>query len=328
MANCSSQIIQKLLEDAKQRQRHIVLCEGADQRIQEAAFKAASEGIANISIIGHDIKNIPEHSALNIIDPRTSSQASQFAQELFNLRSHKGMTLEQANEAILDPLIFAQLMVKTGQADGSVAGAVYTTADVVRSAIQIIGSQAGTKTISSFFLMLRQTPFPNGSNALILADCALVIEPNADQLAEIAISSARSAQSLLGTKPTVAMLSFSTAGSAKHPDVTKVQNATKLAQQLAPELEIDGEMQLDTAIVPSIAQRKYKNSKIAGNANVLIFPNLAAGNIAYKICERIGGATAVGPFLQGLNRPANDLSRGCNTDDIFYAIAITSLQAN
>lgn len=312
------QALDRLLDTARRHPKRIVLCEGEDPRVRQAAQRAAGDGIAEVLMLG---------AGPGAIDPRGSGWLEAFTGALLELRRHRGMTEEQARAAVLDPLVFANLMVRLGHADGSVAGAVHTTADVVRTALQVLGKRQGVDTVSSFFLMMRDEPFLPGTQAMIFSDCGLVVEPSADELAEIALASADSARNLLGIEPRVAMLSFSTSGSARHTEVEKVQQATRLVRARAPGLAVEGEMQLDTAIVPDVAARKWPGSSVAGQANVLIFPNLAAGNIGYKLSERLGRATALGPLLQGLNRPANDLSRGCSADDIYNVIAVTSIQA-
>lgn len=320
--------LETIFEKARRQLMRIVLCEVADPRVQEAARRAAADGLAHIIMVGSGQDESSESAAtLEFIDPENSPWREAFERELLALRQSRGMTASLAAETVCQPLIFAMLMVRLGYADGSVAGADHTTADVVRSAIQIVGMRPSAKVVSSFFIMIREEPFLPDTQAMIFSDCGLVIDPNAEELAEIALSSAHSASTLLGLEPRVAMLSFSTRGSAVHQEVDKVRRATELAQVQAPHLAIDGEMQLDTAIVPQVADRKWPESHVAGKANVLIFPNLAAGNIGYKLCERLGHSTAIGPLLQGLNKPANDLSRGCSVEDIYNVIAVTAVQA-
>ena len=265
---------------------------------------------------------------LTIRDPANDPETAALAERLFQHRQHKGMTPEKAAAEIRKPLVFANMLVAEGKVDGSVAGAVHTTADVVRAAIQLIGTAPGTSLVSSFFLVALDKPHHPMQGGLIYTDCGLVINPTSEELVDIARAGSRSAQQLLGEEPRVAMLSFSTAGSGgKHPDVEKVQRAVALLAAAEPDLKLDGEVQFDAAMVPSIATRKLPDSKLKGRANVLVFPNLDAGNIGYKITERIGGAMVVGPLLQGLRRPANDLSRGADTPDIVNAIAVTALQS-
>lgn len=319
---------------ARQAPKRIVLCEGEDLRVLTAAAKAASDGMAQIILVGDSQKIAAlasdqglDTGRLQLVDPRHSELRPQFERTLLELREKRGMTPEQAEAAVLQPLTFAMLMLREGHADGSVAGAIHTTADVVRSAIQIVGVRADTPLVSSFFIMLRDEPFHTSTQAMIFSDCGLVIDPDEKELAEIALAAAGSARALLDTEPKVAMLSFSTNGSAHHHRVEKVRQATERVRAMRPDLLIDGEVQLDAAIVPAIAERKLPGSQVGGQANVLIFPNLDAANIGYKLTERLGGATAIGPLLQGLNKPANDLSRGCSTDDVHNVIAITVLQA-
>lgn len=326
--------LHRIIEQAQADPRKIVLCEGDDPRILQAAVRANQEGIAKITLVGERAKINAlateqgiDLSGITLIDPADSTHTEIFAQELFALRQAKGMSMEQARAKVQDPLCYADLMVRLGHADGSVAGAVHTTADVVRNAIQIIGVQPAFKLVSSFFLMMLCQPFHSLKGGLIFSDCGLVVDPNAEELSEIAMAAADSARQLLMEEPRVAMLSFSTSGSAHHALVDKVTAAATRVKELRPELAIDGDVQLDAALVAEIAQRKVKGSIVHGNANVLIFPNLDAGNIGYKMAERVGGAVAIGPLLQGLQKPANDLSRGCSTEDIFNVIAVTVVQA-
>lgn len=314
--------------------RRIVLAEGEDARVLKAAVIAVERGIANVVVLGNaaSVKSLAQAEGISLVgvelvDPATAPERSRYADVLYSLRKAKGMTKAQAEEAIADPLHYAQMMVREGDADGSVAGAVYTTGDTVRAAIQIIGMAPQSSLVSSFFLMMLCEPFHDLKGGVIFSDCGLVIDPDAEQLANIAMSAADSAQNLLGEAPRVAMLSFSTSGSASHAAVTKVVEATNRVKAQRPEMIIDGDVQLDAAIVAEIAERKVANSQTHGRANVLVFPNLEAGNIGYKLAERIGKAEAIGPILQGLNKPANDLSRGCSVTDIVNVVAITVVQA-
>ncbi len=326
--------LNNIFKRASEDPRAIVLAEGEDPRIIEAAVVATEKGIADITLLGN-VDRIKAKAAelglslraIALLDPTTSEATPRYAEALYQLRQAKGMTEEKAAELIQDPLYYAQMMVHLGDAEGSVAGAVYTTGDTVRSAIQIIGMAESSTMISSFFLMMLCEPFHQLKGGVIFSDCGLVIDPDAQQLAQIALSASESARNLLAEEPRVAMLSFSTSGSAKHSAVDKVVEATRLVKEKAPTLAIDGDVQLDAAIVAEISDRKVSNSATGGRANVLIFPNLEAGNIGYKLAERIGQADAIGPILQGLRKPANDLSRGCDANDVVNVIAITVVQA-
>ncbi|WP_206952511.1 phosphate acetyltransferase [Trinickia acidisoli] len=326
--------LNRIIEAARGSPMRIVLCEGEDPRVLAAAVRASREGVARIMLVGNPdaIRHVAAREALvlddvALIDPAVSEWREPFADELVALRGSKGMTRELAQSEVLKPLVFAALMVRRAHADGSVGGAVHTTADVVRTAIQLIGIEPSFKLVSSFFLMMLCEPFHRYKGGLIFSDCALVVDPDSAQLAEIAMAAADSARNLLMEEPRVAMLSFSTSGSAHHAHVDKVIEATQRVKSLRPSLAIDGDVQLDAAIVAEIAERKIEHSQVGGHANVLVFPNLDAGNIGYKLAERIGGAKAIGPLLQGLNHPANDLSRGCSAEDIYYVIAVTAVQA-
>jgi phosphate acetyltransferase len=317
-------ILDQICNKAKLSPKRIVLPEANDSRIVEAARMTLKEGVADVVLVGSDL-SIDD---INVESPISSNSRSRYVDALFKLRRHKGLSLEQANNLLNDPLVFAAMMVNQGDADGMVAGAINTTADVVRTAIQLVGMSDSSNLVSSFFLMIFDKDCHPLKRGFIFSDGGLVINPDVYQLAHIALSSAKSAKSLLSEEPKVAMLSFSTHGSAKDESVDKVRIATKLARDLSPDLKIEGEMQVDAALVPDIAVRKMEGGQLSGDANVLIFPDLNSGNIAYKVAERLGGAIAIGPLLQGLKYPVNDLSRGCSVNDIFHAIAITSVQAN
>ncbi|MCR4621238.1 MAG: phosphate acetyltransferase [Clostridiales bacterium] len=322
-------IIDTIFAKAKSNVKHIVLPEGDEKRNIQAAAKIVKEGIATITVLGNEdaVKKAAAETGtdlagIEIIDPATSGKTASYASLLYELRKAKGMTEEEAAKKVLDPMYYGILMVKSGDADGLVSGAVHSTADMLRPALQVIKSKPGIKTVSSCFLI--ESPI---YGVMIFSDCAVNIAPSAEELANIAVAAAESAVSLGGIEPKVAMLSFSTKGSAKHDNVTKVQEATALAKQLAPELKLDGELQLDAAIVPSVGELKAPGSEVAGHANVLVFPDLQAGNIGYKLAQRFGKAEAYGPILQGIAKPCNDLSRGCSVDDIVATVAITAVQA-
>jgi len=323
-------IIEDIREKAKILNRRIVFPESLEKRTLEAVIKLTSEGICKCTLIGnqeainslalsHQL-SIPK--SVQIIDPEKSEKAFDYANELFNIRKSKGLTHEEAKNKIIDPLYWGAMMVRRGDADGCVAGAVNTTGDVLRAGIQVIGMQEGIKTVSSVFIMV----LPSGK-VLTYGDCAVVPYPNEEQLANIAVMSAQTHLQLTGETPSVAMLSFSTKGSAIHESADKVIKALSIAKTINPNLNIDGEMQFDAAYVAEIGAKKYPNSTVAGKANVMIFPNLDAGNISYKITERLGGAEAIGPIIQGLAKPMNDLSRGCKSEDIVTVAAICALKA-
>ncbi|NNE53813.1 MAG: phosphate acetyltransferase [Sulfitobacter sp.] len=328
-------VLSALRQRAAARPAHIVLSEGHDPRVVAGALEAARAGIAKITLIGtHEEVSArlakagatPDDGIL-IQDPATSDLTQSAIDTYFDLRKHKGIRRDFAEEQVRDPLIFATLMVRKGQADGTVGGAVATTSDTVRAALQVIGKAKDAPLVSSFFLMALPEDHPSGRAALTFGDCGLVIEPDAGELAAIAAASAASHRQLLGESPKIAMLSFSTMGSARHPKVAKVTDALALLRKAHPDLPADGELQFDAAFVPDVGAAKAPGSDVAGHANVMIFPNLDAGNIGYKIAQRIGGCAAIGPILQGLAKPANDLSRGCTAEDVLNMIAVTTLQA-
>ncbi|MCQ2157084.1 MAG: phosphate acetyltransferase [Bacteroidales bacterium] len=329
-------LIESIISRAKSNRQRIVLPESLEERTIKAADKALADDLAEIILIGSrkeilekaeslSLKNI---SKATIIDPATSEKTAEYANLLYELRKSKGMTPEQAEELVKNPLYFGCLIIKSGDADGQISGALSTTGDTLRPALQIIKCKPGISCVSGAMLTITRTPEYGENGVLVIGDIAVTPVPDANQLSQIAICTAETAKSVAGfTEPRVAMLSFSTKGSAKHEVVDKVVEATSIAKQMNPELKIDGELQADAALVPSVGQKKAPGSEIAGKANVLVFPNLEAGNIGYKLIQRLGNADAIGPILQGIARPVNDLSRGCSVDDIYKMIAITACQA-
>jgi len=329
-------LLEVIKENAREQPKRIVLPEGNETRTLQAADEVLKTKIAEIILIGdpseikrnaisHDLKNLDKAT---VIDPENLEKKDVYTNLMVQLRSHKGMTKEKAMELLKDPLFLATLMIKNGDADGEVAGAMNATGDVLRPAFQYVKTLPGISVVSGAFIMILPEKTFGENGMLIFADCAVHPDPDERQLAEIAIATAQTAKSIAKIDPRIAMLSFSTKGSANHEMVDKVVNATRIAKEMDPTLQIDGELQVDAALVEAIGSKKAPGSSIAGNANVLVFPSLEAGNIGYKLVQRFANAEAVGPILQGMAAPINDLSRGCSVEDIINMIAITANQAS
>jgi phosphate acetyltransferase len=329
-------LIDKIKAKAKLNLQTVVLPESYDERMLYAAEKIAEQGLAKVVLLGNPgkVKESATAKGVNldgveIVDPCTSEKLASYVDGLVEIRKKKGLTPEDARKMLTaeDNLYYAGMMVRMGDAGGCVAGATSTTGNVLRASIQTIGTAAGIKTVSSFFIMITKDAKFGEDGVVFFADCAVNPNPDSQALAEIAVATAGNCKAFLDVEAKVAMLSFSTKGSASHPDVDKVTKAVEIAKQIAPDLLIDGELQADAALIPSIGEKKAPGSAVAGKANVVIFPDLDSGNIGYKLTERIGGAVAFGPILQGLAKPVNDLSRGCSVDDIVNVVAFTAVQA-
>lgn len=329
------ELIEQLIARAKANKQRIVLPEGTEERTLKAANQILTDGVADLIILGNveEIHNLAKQWGLGnidkatIIDPATSPKKEEYAELLAELRKKKGMTIEEARKKVLDPLYFGCMIIKSGDADGQLAGARNTTGNVLRPALQIIKTAPGINCVSGAMLLLTHAPECGDNGVLVMGDVAVTPVPDANQLAQIAVCTAQTAKAVAGIDPRVAMLSFSTKGSAKHEVVDKVTEALSIAKEMAPELKIDGELQADAALVSSVGASKAPGSEIAGKANVLVVPSLEVGNIGYKLVQRLGHATAIGPILQGIARPVNDLSRGCSIDDVYMMVAITANQA-
>ncbi len=330
------QLFERLRLRDKGSVKRIVLPEGTEERNLKAADMIIADGLAKIILLGNPEEVNAKAKALGlanignatIIDPTDNTNIDKYAPLFFELRKSKGISMDDARRYTANELYFGCLMVKAGDADGMVSGAIHTTGDVLRAAFQVIKTRPGINTVSGAFIMLLPEDSPYGENGLmVFADCAVVPDPDAAQLAQIAVCTAETAREIAGIDPHVAILSFSTKGSAKHERVDKVIEATRIAREMAPSLHLDGELQTDAAIVPEVAKLKAPHSDVAGKANVLIFPSLEVGNIAYKLVQRLAGAEAVGPLLQGLAAPVSDLSRGCSAEDIYKTIIMTASQA-
>lgn len=329
------ELIEQLIARAKANKQRIVLPEGTEERTLKAANQILTDGVADLIILGNvdEIHSLAKQWGLGnidratLIDPATSPKKEEYAELLAELRKKKGMTIEEARKKVLDPLYFGCMIIKSGDAVGQLAGARNTTGDVLRPALQIIKTAPGITCVSGAMLLLTHAPECGDNGVLVMGDVAVTPVPDANQLAQIAVCTAETAKAVAGIEPRVAMLSFSTKGSAKHEVVDKVVEALAIAKEMRPNMLIDGELQADAALVPSVGSSKAPGSAIAGKANVLVVPSLEVGNIGYKLVQRLGHATAVGPILQGIARPVNDLSRGCSIDDIYKMIAITANQA-
>ncbi|MBC2578958.1 phosphate acetyltransferase [Clostridium sp. DJ247] len=327
-------LMEEIWEKAKVDKKKIVLAEGEEDRNLQACGKIMENGLANITLVGNEgvIREKAANFGVNldgveILDPETSEKTAEYANAFYELRKNKGVTLEKADKIVRDPLYFATMMLKLGDVDGLVSGAIHTTGDLLRPGLQIIKTAPGISVVSSTFIMAVPDCEYGDSGLLLFADCAVNPCPTSEELASIAISTAETAKSLCGMDPKVAMLSFSTMGSAQHELVDKVRKATDLAKEMRSDIDIDGELQLDASIVEKVADLKAPNSKVAGKANVLVFPDLQAGNIGYKLVQRFAKAEAIGPICQGFAKPINDLSRGCSAEDIVNVVAVTAVQA-
>jgi phosphate acetyltransferase len=328
-------LLESLKEKAKATPRRIILPEGEEPRTVKAAAQIIKEKLAQVTLVGNraKIEAVAREQGVDVsgipsVDPLTSPQFEEYVQTYYEIRKAKGMTPEEARKLMSDNVYFGTMMLHKGEVDGLVSGAIHSTGDTIKPALQIIRTKPGIKIVSSSFVMIVPDCEYGDKGMFIFADCAVMPAPTDEELAQIAVASAETARVLCGMVPKVAMLSFSTYGSAKHELVDKVKSATAKARELAPGLKIDGEMQADAAIIPKIGKSKAPNSAIAGQANVLIFPDLQSGNIAYKLVERLAKAQAIGPILQGIGKPVNDLSRGCSVEDIVHLAAITSVQAS